>query len=188
VRHKGEDRARKAAAVHAPGAAAAQHPLGQGAGQGEALLRAAADVEVLQQLPARLPAADHVVQEGVQVAVLQGRVHGADALVFVVVVQGAQHRAVRGLLAHLGQALQELLDLDVAQDLAAQGLGHGPHLAGDGGVFVRQVVVAGIGGKDHEAEAPRGKVEGIGADLGIGVLEVDADQAADGAGALVHQA
>lgn len=58
-------------------------------------------------------------QESVQIALLDGLIARLDALVFIVVVQRAHHRAVRGFLAHLGQLFDELLHLELAQHLAA---------------------------------------------------------------------
>ena len=187
--HKRLNGAGKAAALQTPRAAAIQHALAQGQGHRHALLLRVLDaVGVLVELKAGVTALDNQAQESFKIVLAHGVAELGGAAAVVVEVHRTHDGAVPHGLAQLGQSLVELVLIDLAQDLFAELLGHALHLTADGGIVVGQVGVAALRVADAHDKAVLRQVNGRLADHRVGrVLEVDGDNAADGAGGLVHQ-
>ena len=190
IRHKRLDGAGKAAALQAPGTAAVQHFLAQGQRQGHALLLVVLDaVGVLVELKARVPALDDQLQEGIHVVRTHGIAQSSCTAAVVVEVDRAHNGTVAHSLAQLRDGGIKRILVHFTQDLFAHLFGHALHLAADGGIVVGQVGVAALGVGDAHGQLVLGQVDGRLAHDGMcRVLEVDRDNAADGAGGLIHQA
>lgn len=187
---KGLDSPRKAAAVDPAGAAAMQQLLGQGQQQG-------------QGLGAALPVGGHIlqVQEGGQARLADQLQKGGKVIplqgghllrhppVLLEEVVGPQYCTVAAGGPDQGQVRHELAEADLPQDLPAKAVRYLAHLPGNGGVILRQVGVAGPAVHNAQGVAVAGQVEGeLPQKGGGGVLKVDGNHAADGAGHLVQQA
>ena len=134
-----------------------------------------------------MTALDNEAQERIKIILAHGVAELGGAAAVVVEVHRTHDGAVPHGLAQLGQSLVELVLIDLAQDLFAELLGHTLHLTADGGIVVGQVGVTALRIADAHDKAVLRQVDGRLADHRVGrVLEVDGDNAADGAGGLVH--
>ena len=136
-----------------------------------------------------MAALDDEFEEGIKIIIAHGVAELRGAAAVIVKVDGTHDGAVAHGLAQLRDGLVELILVDVAQDRLSELRGHTFHFAADGGVVVGQVGVAALRVTDAHDKAMLCQVNGRLAHDRFGrILEVDGDDAADGAGGLVHQA
>ena len=91
-------------------------------------------------------------------------------------------------LAQLGQRGPEIFRRDLSEHFFAEITADLLHFAGDGGVFVGEICVAGPGIDDAKGVAAGRKIKGCGADRRCGgIQEINAYQTTYGRGGLIHQ-
>ena len=184
--HQVQRGAGKAAAMHAVRAAIVQHVFGHGQRHAQGLLGAVLGVHVLQVHPAAAAGFNQDALDLVDLIGLDGIDQRVHAVVFIVIMQGAQQGAVARLAAHTGHLLPQLLGTHAAQGFLAKAMRHLVHFAADRAVFLRQVIMAAAGVDHDQRIAARGKIILQRRYLGLR-LEIDGDQAAHGGGHLIHQ-
>ena len=145
--------------------------------------------DVLQIHIGRIAALLHQAQESIKVPRLQRRHLLGHPGVLLVEVDGPQYRPVTAGFPKRRHPGIEVLLVDLGQDLLAELGADRLQFAGDGGVFVGQVRVAGLAVDDAQGMAAGGKVKVHRLDdRMVLVQEIDGHQVAHGGGHLVHQA
>ena len=128
-------------------------------------------------------------KEGLEITLLEGSHLQGHPGILLIKMDGAHHRPVAVALPQGRNGSEKILFVNLAQHVLAEIGADGFYFVGNGGVFIRQICVAGPTVDDAQGVTAFGKVEADRCDnRGILPFKIHSHQTAHGAGHLVHKA